>query len=63
MVAGVEPGQGPQWPGEAGEVVEVDQPLILAVAEGVPQGSVANVGDPADDQRRQVRRQKDRARR
>ena len=47
MIAGAEPGQRPQPRRQPGQVVQVDQPLVAAVAEGVAQRGGADMADPA----------------
>ena len=47
VVGRPEVGQQPQPPGQAGQVVDVGQPLVGAVAEAVPQWRGADVPDPA----------------
>jgi hypothetical protein len=47
VVAGVEAGQQPQEPARPGQVIEVDQPLVRAVGERVPQRRQPGVRDPA----------------
>ena len=47
VVAAVEARQQPQARAEPGQVVQVDQPLVGAVGERVPQRRQPGVGDPA----------------
>ena len=50
VVRAAEVRERPQVPGLAGEAVQVDQPLVDPVPEGVPDRSGAPVRDLADDQ-------------
>ena len=47
VVAGAETGQRPQPRRQPGQVVQVDQPLVAAIAEGVAQRGGADMADPA----------------
>ena len=53
VVGAAELRERPQVPGLAGEAVQVDQPLVDPVPEGVPDRSGAPVRDLAGDQGRQ----------
>ena len=51
VVAGLEAGQHPQGPARPGQVVQVDQPQVAAVAEHVAQRGQPGVADPTLVQR------------